>query len=688
MKTLSYYFLSLDIETSTLFTKDKSGKNIPSSVWLSYGFCNLYDTDGYRIEKNYYREWEELRQILYKYQQKYAGYKIFCFVHNLSYEFDFIIKNLSISDKILSNSSHKVISTILEEFPQIEFRCTLMLSMCSLRKIGKDLGFKKLDSDYRFILPKDTITDTEKEYCCRDCDVCAKYVSTLIKEFGKLRDIPYTKTGRVRKTFNEIYSRYYEKNKPEWDLLPDEDCYTAMCDAFCGGVVMSNPMFTGIVMNNVLSYDITSSYPFVMLSENYPYTIKKIYDIKQSLISNSFWIAKIKFIEIKSKFNWGWLSISKMNDYDVSSCVFFNGKLLYGKEIVRTITSVDFEIISNTYFYEKLEIIEFYNCEKYGELPPPYIETIKIYSKKKYDLKKITKTITDKDKDYNKIMYEYTLSKNDFNSIYGMSVQKLMTPEYEIDEMFNWHEKKEVYIKTDKHLKRNFLYGVFITAYARKNLINAIIANCSDTFIYADTDSIKYFGNNEFVDTNKKLAEKYLSIESLSKLGRFDNDGIYKQFLTYGAKKYAYTIKGSKDVHLTVAGLPKLKSTSKTMKIIHNGKLIKKLNTIKEFTPKTVFLNCKLGKKYITTKYNFELDDDNMVTNISENVEETATYLKENNINTNGGVALFPVNYELDITNNDKIIIKEQKEYLKIWQEKHQNIIHLQEFCDMKYRID
>lgn len=40
-------------------------------------------------------------------------------------------------------------------------------------------------------------------------------------------------------------------------------------------------------------------------------------------------------------------------------------------------------------------------------------------------------------------------------------------------------------------------------------------------------------------------------------LGVFDHDAEYKEFITQGAKKYAYTDKKYGDIHITVAGVPK-----------------------------------------------------------------------------------------------------------------------------------
>lgn len=704
MRTNSYYFLTLDIETSTL-TENENDKEVPKAVWLSYGYCNLYTIKGERIRTGYYREWNELYDLLEKYSQEFVGSRLLCFVHNLAFEFDFLIKNISKPSKMLTNSAHKVISTTLEDFPQIEFRCTLMLSMHSLRYIGEQLGFQKLSSDYRFILPKDKITIEEKEYCIRDCDVAAKYVVTLIEEFGTLKEIPYTKTGRVRKTFKRIYKEVYKDEPPEWDLMPPENCYEAEVDAFAGGCVFSNPLFTGIVMHHVHSYDITSSYPFAMLSELFPYTICKKDDFSLSDLDKPFWIAKLKFKNIRSKYPWQWLSVSKMKDYDVATSKFFNGKLIYGGWIIRTITNIDFEMIKKTYSFDKVEIIEFYECEKYSELPAPYIETIKIYAEKKYIFKKKLKKCRKGTEEWIKINAEYTLAKNDFNAIYGMSVQKLMQIEYIIDEFFQWKEKEQQYKYKDKHITRNFLYGIYITAYARRNLLNAILLNCPYTFVYCDTDSIKFIGIDTFVNSNKPLPEKYKKIPSLAQLGEFDKDAEYTNFVTYGAKKYAYQEKiyykvkkiekhdklnknikrPTRNIFLTVAGLPHYKAGK--MKIDNGDSIQDRLYKIDEFIPGIIFKDCKNGHKYITTEYNYDLNDYYEKENIQRNSNSIIEYLKDNNIKSKGGVALYSVDYALDITEADRKYILQEGKHLEKWAKTIMNITTFSRYCDMRYLI-
>lgn len=672
MTNLSYYFLVLDIETSTLYDDDGV---TPKAVWLAYGYLKFYDINFNTIKKWYFREWNELEETLAKVSLKYNGYKILCFAHNLGFEFDFLIKNISLPKQILSNSTHNIISGVLENYPNIEFRCSYQLTNYSLSKLGDMVNLPKLESDYRCIYPQDEVTEEEKYYCERDVDIVAKYVvEVLLPEYKKLFDIPFTKTGRVRKTFNDFYKQYC--NNPRWDLMPDENCYQAMLDSFMGGITISNPLFTDMELKNVHSYDITSSYPYAMLKEKFPTTIMRLETFDNSYINKcDFWIAKIKFKNINSKYLWQWLSISKLNDFS-ADCRFFNGKLIHGKEVIKTLTNIDFELLCQTYDFDEFEVLEFYPLLEADYLPKPYIETIKYYSQKKYTLKNELKKYDENDEKRQEMEREYMLSKNDFNSIYGMSVQKLMTPEYYVDEKFQWHEKKKPYKKdSKKHMKRNFLFGIFITAYARRNLIRAIIKNCPLTFVYCDTDSIKFIGKNDFIDTNERLQEPYINIPSLSKLGTFDYETTYEEFKTFGAKKYCY--KHGNEYKLVVAGLPKIKKDG-------SGYDIKSLS---DFYCGKLFENCKLGKKYITDKCSFDLEQDEFVCNMQyENNEE---FFEKYSILSNGGVALYPTSYLLDMTKQDKFQIAEMQKGFSKWVKsyKQQIGIDLTEYCNIPPHI-
>ena len=54
-------------------------------------------------------------------------------------------------------------------------------------------------------------------------------------------------------------------------------------------------------------------------------------------------------------------------------------------------------------------------------------------------------------------------AKNDFNSIYGMCVQKLIPQEYDIDAYFYWKPKELPYKKQKQRLFRNFFFDFRVT---------------------------------------------------------------------------------------------------------------------------------------------------------------------------------------------------------------------------------
>ena len=81
---VSDVFLTFDIETSTYITGIENDNLIRDGIIWSGQF---YDGKMY-VQV---RSAEQIRKIFKKYQQRYAQYQqVFVFVHNLSYEFQFI----------------------------------------------------------------------------------------------------------------------------------------------------------------------------------------------------------------------------------------------------------------------------------------------------------------------------------------------------------------------------------------------------------------------------------------------------------------------------------------------------------------------------------------------------------------------------------------------------------------------
>ena len=197
------------------------------------------------------------------------------------------------------------------------------------------------------------------------------------------------------------------------------------------------------------------------------------------------------------------------------------------------------------------EILESYFA-RYDYLPKEFIEFIL----EKYVLKTQYKNVDGKE-------VEYAIEKSKFNSLYGMTVTNNIKDTVIFDNELGWSEiplkNEEILDSLEKEQKQGFLsfsWGVWVTAWARNNLLENLIK--LDKFVvYADTDSLKLkdgFDINIIENYNKQVNEKIkqasqdlkIDIEKFQPqdtkgikrtLGVFDNDGQYTQFITQRCKK-------------------------------------------------------------------------------------------------------------------------------------------------------
>lgn len=649
MSTSNHYFLTLDIETSKeLGYSENLQKYIPIKTWLSYGVTKLWNIKGECVSKLRFRKWEELKDYYTSISIRLRNVKVLCYVHNLSFEYDFIIKNIGRPKKFICNSSHSVIQGEVEGL-RMDFRCTYQLSKLSLRKIGDMYDMPKGDCDYRTIYPEDKVLDEEWEYCERDNDILVPYILNELKTYKIISNIPYTSTGRVRRDLKELIDNEEIKG---WDYMPPEDCFEALVKTFRGGHTMSNPRYTNQLLDNVKirCFDEKSKYPSVMLTELFPYTIKRMYEFNQEeYLKHKFWIAKVRLNDIISKYDWGYISHSTNTYTDFVFADIFNGKIINCKRCELYITNIDFNTINLVYDIKSIEFLEFYPMDNYSKLPTHFYKLICKYAKPKYELgiklKQIEKEYGEGSLEYRECNREYMESKAKLNGIYGMMVQKLIPSEYTVDENFMWKEivKPYKYVK-NKHLGRNFIYGIMITSYSRYDLIRNIIHNCPYNFLYCDTDSIKFIDmGKEFEDLNSYIDESVRDLPYLKDFNRFEEETPYTSFITYGAKKYGY--RKNDHFHFTVAGLPKTTD----------------IKDFSEFTLGSSYKNCKLAKRYIYNGTMIDVVDGEIIN--EEECDELG----------NGGIALFEVDYTLEMTKQDILYINQRRE---IWEEKNiqQNI--------------
>lgn len=520
-----------------------------------------------------------------------ATKRLIIYVHNLSFEFQFMRKWLQWS-KVFAIDTRKPVYAITES--GIEFRCSYILSGYSLAYLGGELQrypVKKMegDLDYSLIRNSETpLTEKELKYCENDVRVVMSYIQERIEIDKGIQRIPLTKTGYVRnycrnaclfdkkshRKGDKKFNKYREMIK---GLTLDVPEYKQLKRAFQGGFTHANAFYTNEEVLNVASYDFTSSYPYVMIADMFPMSKGKLVNGNGQLHSKDEFYGYLKrycclfdimFTGIISKVNYeNYISASKCK---LVNPVVNNGRVVSADSLITTLTEQDFAIISKTYMWEKITIKNFRIYMK-DYLPTDFVKAIL----KLYGDKTTLKGVKGKE-------VEYIAGKSMLNATYGMTVTDICRVENIYDsDLHEWDEEdpdvNEAIDKYNRNIRRFLFYpwGVWVTAYARRNLYTGIFEFEND-YVYSDTDSVKVVNHeahdsyikayNEQCRLKLQRACQYHGIpfESVEPctikgekklLGVWDFEGVYDRFKTLGAKRYMTEKDDS--ISLTVAGINK-----------------------------------------------------------------------------------------------------------------------------------
>ena len=567
-----------DIEASSFYVDNGKGKK-DSKKKQCCMYAWVFGINGKCIRG---RTWEEFLEVLayIKDYYKLSSKKILIiYVHNLAYEFQWF-KHKFIWEKVFNIELRKPIYA--RTVDGIEFRCSYLLSGMSLLKVGENLLKYKVnklkgDLDYSLIRHSETyLTDKEWGYILNDGLVVMAYIQEEIERMGSIKNIPYTKTGYVRKLCREYCLKGYVGRKYYHlihKLTIDSDDYKQFKRAFVGGFTHANHNMVNKVFENVESFDMTSAYPTVMLSEKFPmsrpikYTPKNYEDFLKKL-SKYNCIFDVKFENIREKFTYEHY-ISKSKCWDIKNYVLDNGRVIEADELCTTITEVDFEIIKNTYTWDNIYISNFKYFEK-DYLPRELLLAVLDLYKNKTELKGVEGKEV-----------EYLASKGMINSVYGMAVTDPCKDDIIYDNITEWQiNEGDIVALIEKYNNsaQRFLYyawGLYITAYNRRNLWLGIF-ECKGDYIYSDTDSLKIINANKHIEWFKKYNQTILrkieiclnynyipknmlypkTIKGVKKpLGVFEYECNYQRFKTLGAKRYMFELDNK--INITISGVAK-----------------------------------------------------------------------------------------------------------------------------------
>lgn len=531
----------------------------------------------------YGRELDELQQCLKEIVKHAEGTPII-YIHNAGYDFQFLRSVLTI-EEVFSRTVRK---PMYFKANDCIFRCSYMLTRLSLETWGESLEYQKQIGKLDYDVLRSPLTElTEDELCYCEYDLLVMYagLKKFRERYGDIEDIPLTQTGEVRRPVKNMFKKNMQHLHKVTELQPKTvNEYKRLRAVFAGGETHANRINSCKILNDIGSFDKTSDYPYQMCAEKFPMSrfTKTSNDLRFLKPETYAYIIEIAFYNIRCRTSNTY--ISRSHCQAVKHGKYDNGRVISAEMVATCITEQDYQTIKEMYVYDSFEVIAVFRSRK-QYLPKGFIEYIlDLYAKK----------TTLKDVEGKEELYMQ--SKQFLNSLFGMAVTDIILPDVSFTS--NTWIKGEVTDETVQsrldeiqgHFFKNFLayqWGVWVTAYARRELMQAILY-CDNDEVYHDTDSCKTMNwrryKEEYFDKQNVIMDKKLKAMcdhydidfektrplkpsgEAAPLGYWDFEGYYESFKTLGAKKYAYvnlfnedgTIKKkNKGIHVTISGVPK-----------------------------------------------------------------------------------------------------------------------------------
>ena len=572
-------YSAFDIETSTVWmNEDHSLYDVHSFMYVWQFQIEEYTVKG-RTWPEFFIWLDTLRTAIEQIKEEKklsVNPLLVVWVHNLAYEFQWLSGLYPFTnDEVFFRDVRKPIYCRM--FETFELRCSYIQSNMSLSALCKQTGVKQKLSgqkyDYDKIrYPWTPLSEFEEEYTTVDVESLVKAMKYRVSRGGdNLQTVPLTSTGYVRRECKEALKDYFLDLR---ELKPAENEYRLLRKAFRGGNTHANRYYVDKIIENVYSYDISSSYPTQQLTQLFPIKPFKWLDINQRTPQRRVQrviqfiglgyavVATYQFKNLRLKNHREpipYISLSRCqamgtDDYDL---MLDNGRILEAGYVEISLTEIDLQIVLDQYQFDSMDVIEAMIAQK-DYLPETYRQVIQNYYNKKTALK------GDETEDGK---YMYMKSKNMLNAVYGMSATDPVHQdifykdgEYKVSSYEDFTQDE--LLKLLKNASFPYQWGVYTTALARKQLQDAIKL-CGDRIVYCDTDSVKVIGDIDIEILNRKLKEKAIQSKAFADdmngnrhyIGLFEADGHYDQFITQGAKRYAYSINGH--IGITVAGVSK-----------------------------------------------------------------------------------------------------------------------------------
>ena len=562
-----------DIETSKIPLKD--GDTIAFCYHWQFGI------EDYCIMGRHLSTMESFFKMLIEHiKSLYEKTQLLVLDANLGYEWQFCKHywhHLRISDLFAKEKRDPIYITVGDA---LCFREVLGLWGHSLSQIATDhCGMEKLvdDLDYDVIRVSSTpMSEKEIGYCVRDVEILVVLGHKIFNTYyGKNKTMPFTSTGIVR---NEIKAEFGSKLK-SWrktieSWMPSESDYELFrTKLFKGGISGSNILQMDTELDDVVGADITSDYPFQMLTEKFPMGAAIECDCTDFMKDDKPYIAVIRFNKFRSKTCHALMSAHKalnVEEIRVDSTILDNNRIQYCENIEFAVNDIEFNALKKAYKWDHAYVKRCWKFDDGYDFLPIEIRRVVIrwYLKKEALKENYSDT------------QEYKDAKAFVNGIFGMMCTALYLEEYSfIEDICDIDVDEETGRKSyDECCKFLFLspyWGFWITSYARAMLMD-VICKFPRCIVQYDTDSV-YFRDNGNKDaeglkrylknfnrvTSNKNYMRFLREERMLSLGTWDFTEKFVNFKALGAKRYMYQTHDG-NIKVVVAGLRKSKKDKRS----------------------------------------------------------------------------------------------------------------------------
>ena len=505
----------LDYKPTTVFQRGKHVEYIDVTCTFDIettnsdkdGFAYSFQTciGGLVVVPRYFEDWAELIETLCDKWRVTEKRKLIIHVHNLGYEFTYLIQLLTLrwgDCKALYTKSRKPLT--LEFSNGIEFRDSLKLFQKSLARATEGCKHEKLkgDLDYTVYRTPDTpLDDKEFAYCVNDVLGLYEAIERMKKEHGfNAATLPLSNTALVKQEVNKTVNKDKGFDPIRKALtLTKSQTYLAY-KAMAGGDTHGARWKAGYTFTNCNSYDFKSAHPSQQLLWKFP--SGQPIDLPENtpeedmnaIIDNGMgWVGQVAVsgLHIKDECPDPCISVSKCINTEVITDSD-NGRVLdTAGTLIFFCDSNDWQRIRDGYEYEEMTALGSF-AFRLSYLPDSFRMAI-------FEKFKIKETM--------KGSPEYMFSKICVNTIYGATAQKQIRDEYTADigetidfEKLGWEKNledmddKEVEKAQNKKNTFPFLWGLWTASLTRLKLWRLLKIVGWDKVIYWDTDSCKIEG--------------------------------------------------------------------------------------------------------------------------------------------------------------------------------------------------